>query len=160
MEWIDNNGDMVDVVNTPGLTLKDRPALDPNIDETKLGRAYGQMADVLLQLSLCRLPSMGCLGFRDGDDENDPEVLQRPFSLNIAQLGNFARIPHSQLPEPSQIYTSASEYYIALADMHLQQLSYQRNFAITSADDYRKKYIARYVNTLRASGREVSRVEQ
>ncbi|KJZ76304.1 hypothetical protein HIM_04386 [Hirsutella minnesotensis 3608] len=143
MEWVENAGDLVDVVNTPGLTLQDPPVLDPDIDEAKLEYAYSQMADVLLQLSQCKHPIIGSLGFPDDDDQNDPEVLKRPLSLNIAQLANFARVPHFELPPLSTTYQSSSKYYAALADMHLQQLSYQRNDAIESADDCRKKYIAR-----------------
>ncbi|KAL7919503.1 phosphotransferase family protein [Trichoderma austrokoningii] len=143
MEWVENSGDCVDVVNTPGLAVEDVPVLDPNVDEHKLEDLYGQLADVLLQLSKCKFPLIGSLGFRDGQDDSEPEVLQRPLSLNLSQMANLARVPHFELPPISTTFKTSSEYYSALADMHLQQLSFQRNNAIDSPDDCRKKYIAR-----------------
>ncbi|CAK7224161.1 hypothetical protein SCUCBS95973_005425 [Sporothrix curviconia] len=104
MEWVENTGDMGDALNTPGLIREDHPILDPAIDETRLAHLYGQMADVLLQLSQCTFPAIG--------------------SLSLA---------------------TASDYYRALADLHLQQLVYQRNDAVRSARDARKKYVARHL---------------
>lgn len=141
MEWVENAGDVVDVLNTPGLRYEDPPVLDPHIDEEKLEHMCSQMADILLQLCKCNFTAIGSLGFRD--EEDDPEVTTRPLSLNIAQLANFGRVPHFELPSTTMTFTSSSSYYCALADMHLQQLSFQRNQAIDSADDCRKKYIAR-----------------
>ncbi|KAG9253896.1 phosphotransferase family protein [Emericellopsis atlantica] len=126
MEWVENLGP---------------PILDPDINEEKLEQMYSQMADILLQLSRCNFTAIGSLGFRDEEDR--PEVATRPLSLNVSQLANFARVPHFQLPFISTTFTTSSEYYTALADMHLQQLSFQRNQAIDSAEDCKKKYIAR-----------------
>ena len=145
MEWVDNAGDVVDVLNKPGLELEDTPVLDPDINEEKLEQMYSQMADILLQLSRCNFASIGSLGFRT--EEDGPEVATRPLSLNVSQLANFARVPHFQLPSISTTFTNSSEYYAALADMHLQQLSFQRNQVIDSAEDCRKKYIARLAQT-------------
>ncbi|KAK7413351.1 hypothetical protein QQX98_007795 [Neonectria punicea] len=99
------------------------------------------MVDVLLQLSKFKLAAIGSLGFQD--DEDDPEITKRPLSLNIAQLGNFGRVPYFELPSTTTTFTSSSKYYSALANMYLQQRSFQRNQAVHSADDCRKKYIAR-----------------
>ncbi|RMZ74901.1 hypothetical protein DV738_g5683, partial [Chaetothyriales sp. CBS 135597] len=54
MEYIEHVMDLSDALNTPGLALQDRPILDPDIDEAKLELLYGQVADVLLQLSTLR----------------------------------------------------------------------------------------------------------
>lgn len=140
MEWVDNAGDVVDVLNTPGLSYEDPPVLDPDINEETLFTTYGQMAGVLLQLWRHDFTSIGSFGFA-GSDNPEPEVIRRPLSVNSAQVANFVRVPHYELP--SSTFTSSSAYYSALADMHLQQLSYQRNQAVESADDCRKKYIAR-----------------
>lgn len=142
MTWIENTGDLSDLLKTPGLGDKVPAVFNPDLDETKIEHLYGQVADVLLQLSQCEFTSIGSLGFPNGRD-SDPEVVGRPLSINILQLGNFARVPHFELPSPSKTFKTSSEYYSALADMHLQQLSYQRNNAIKSADECRKKYIAR-----------------
>jgi hypothetical protein len=141
--WVENNGDLVDVMNTPGLTLEDTPLFNMNIDEAKLEHLYLQVADILLQLSQCEFPAIGSLGLSNASQADKPEVQTRPLSINISQLANFARVPHFTLPSPSKTFSTASEYYSALADMHLQQLSFQRNQAVDSADDCRKKYIAR-----------------
>ncbi|KAH1546657.1 hypothetical protein KXX57_003302 [Aspergillus fumigatus] len=61
MEYIDHVMDLSDVLNTPGVAIKDCPILDPNIDEAKLELLYGQFADILLQLSTLRLPRIGSL---------------------------------------------------------------------------------------------------
>lgn len=143
MEWVENAGDLVDITNKPGLAFEDPPILDPAINEEILERVYRQMADILLQLSQCKFPAIGSLNFPNNDGENDAKVMARPLSINISQLANFARVPYFQLPPLSRTFNTSSEYYISLADMHLQQLSFQRNQAIESADDCRKKYIAR-----------------
>src|SRR4051812_10347369 len=75
MVWVENSGDLVDILNKPGLSNKDVPMLDPNIDEQKLEQAYSQMAGIVLQLALCELPVNGSLNFPDRNDENDPAML-------------------------------------------------------------------------------------
>jgi len=63
------------------------------------------------------------------------------FNMNeLVQLGNF---PRSKLP--STPYITSSDYLKALADMHFTHLSTQRNDAIDSATDCRRKYIARHL---------------
>ncbi|AEO66399.1 uncharacterized protein THITE_33846 [Thermothielavioides terrestris NRRL 8126] len=160
MEYIENSGDLIDVMAAPGL---ERVVLDPDIDEDKLEFVYSQMADILLQLSQCDFSRIGCLGKVDpnweygDDDDGGFDVTCRPLSFNIAQLGEVGGIPHFALPPTSKTYSTASEYFSALADMHLQQLSFQRNQAVTSADDCRKKYIARQLfRTLASSQRLAS----
>lgn len=144
MEYIDNSGDMVDALNAPGRPSNEKPVLDPKIDEEKLEFLYGQMADIMLQLSKCDFSRIGCLGVRNRDSgDSDLDITCRPLSFNVAQLGEVGGVPHFELPATSRTFSSSSDYYSSLADMHLQQLSFQRNQAIKSADDCRKKYIAR-----------------
>ena len=70
MEYIDNAGDMVDVLRAAGHTPGEKPVLDPDIDEEKLEHIYGQIADIMLQLASCDFSRIGSLGTRsrDGDD--------------------------------------------------------------------------------------------
>ncbi|KAL2022907.1 hypothetical protein VTK56DRAFT_4438 [Thermocarpiscus australiensis] len=144
MEYIENTGDVVDVLQAPGRPPEERPFVNPDIDEEKLEYMYSQIADIVLQLSQCNFSRIGCLGMPDGDDgDSEPDVTCRPLSFNVAQLGEVGGVPYFKLPAASKTFSSSSEYYSALADMHLQQLSFQRNQAIRSADDCRKKYIAR-----------------
>ncbi|KAL1896520.1 hypothetical protein Sste5346_004554 [Sporothrix stenoceras] len=140
MEWVENTGELCDVLNTPGLTLKDKPLLNPNIPEGTLSHLYGLMADVLLQLSQC---TFGAIGALVETPDGTVRAGRRPMSLNMWHLGSLARVPHSVLPDVTTTYATAKDYYQALADMHLQQLSFQRNNAVDSAADARKKYIAR-----------------
>ena len=141
MEYIENAGDVVDVLRLPEHAPGEKPVLDPGIDEAKLEYMYGQIADIMLQLAACNFFKIACLGLADGSEDDDAEtgvvVTSRPLTY----------IPHFELPSTSRTFSTSSEYYSALADMHLQQLSYQRNQAITSAEDCRKKYIARWVRT-------------
>ncbi|ELR07249.1 hypothetical protein GMDG_08320 [Pseudogymnoascus destructans 20631-21] len=44
---------------------------------------------------------------------------------------------------PSQQYSSSDEWYSALADIHLAQLTFQHNDAVLDEDDARDKYVAR-----------------
>ncbi|XP_044721313.1 phosphotransferase enzyme family domain-containing protein [Hirsutella rhossiliensis] len=61
----------------------------------------------------------------------------------MAQLGEIGGVPYFELPSTSKTFSTSSEYYSALADMHLQHLSFQRNQAVKSSEDCRRKYIAR-----------------
>jgi len=51
MEYVDHACDISDALNTPGRPLEERPILDPSVEEERLRKLYGQIADVLLQLS-------------------------------------------------------------------------------------------------------------
>ncbi|PNY26322.1 Uncharacterized protein TCAP_03752 [Tolypocladium capitatum] len=149
MEYIDNSGDVTNVLETPGRRVGEKPVLDPDMNEEKLEHVYSQIADIMLQLAKCEFSRIGCLGLPsrnddgDGDGDGDQDVICRPLSFNIAQLGEVGGVPHFELPAISKTFSSSSEYYSALAEMHLQQLSFQRNQAIRSAADCREKYIAR-----------------
>lgn len=144
MEYIENCGDMADVLRAPGHPHEDKPVLDPAMDEAKLDHVYGQIADIMLQLAKCDFSRIGCLGMSNSNgDDGDPEITSRPLSLNMTQLGEVGGVPHFELPPTSKTFSTSSQYYSALADMHLQQLSFQRNQVVLSDDECRKKYIAR-----------------
>lgn len=51
MEYIENDSDLVDALNTPGLRDDERCILDTDIDEGRLRSVYSDMADILLQLA-------------------------------------------------------------------------------------------------------------
>jgi hypothetical protein len=61
MEYIDHVMNMSEVLNTPGFDIKDRPILNPDVQEAKLEMLYEQVADILLQLSSLSLPKIGSL---------------------------------------------------------------------------------------------------
>lgn len=151
MEYIDYVMDLSDVLNTPGFAIKDRPILDPNVDNAKLELLYGQFADILLQLSTLQLPKIGSLV---QIDDFTWEVAKRPLSYNANELVRLGTLPRSKLPSASETFQSALSYFSTLADLHLEHLTHQRNDAVDSADDCRRKYIARSLfRKLAAEGR-------
>ncbi|KAH1274841.1 hypothetical protein KXX33_003091 [Aspergillus fumigatus] len=127
MEYIDHVMDLSDVLNTPGVAIKDRPILDPNIDEAKLELLYGQFAHILLQLSTLRLPRIGSLA---QIDDFTWEVARRPLSYNANELARLGTLPRSKLPKANETFQSASSYSNMLADLHLEHLTHQRNDAV------------------------------
>ncbi|GES59578.1 hypothetical protein ATEIFO6365_0003085800 [Aspergillus terreus] len=142
MEYIENDSDLVDAVNIPGRSDDDRPILDPHITEDRLRSVYSQIAEILLQLGRYPFREIGCISSKDDDDDyGEYVVTHRPLIINmneLVQLGGF--LPHL-LPQTS--FKTASSYFLALAKMHMIHLESQRNNAVTSAEDCRRKYIAR-----------------
>lgn len=65
--------------NTPGLSADDRPVLNPKISSERLEFVYGQMAEILLELSKHSFPQIGSL--TEADDGSGP-VIRRPVTLN------------------------------------------------------------------------------
>ncbi|KAL9127442.1 MAG: hypothetical protein Q9217_003679 [Psora testacea] len=140
MDYIEHTHDLVDALNTPGLTLNDRPVLDPHISTERLEFVYSQMCDILLELHKHSFTRIGSLS---GTDKDYWAVTSRPLTLNMNELVQLGNFPRSQLP--STFFSTTSTYMQALADMHLMHLATQRNDAIDSANDCRRKYIARHL---------------
>ncbi|EEP78052.1 predicted protein [Uncinocarpus reesii 1704] len=151
MEYIDHAMSMSEALNTPGFAVEDRPILNPRIDEEKLKMLYGQAADILLQLSTLSLPKIGSLS---QIDDFTWEVTRRPLSINMNELVRVGSLPRSKLPKPAATFGTASAYFSALADLHLDHLIHQRNDAVDSETDCRRKYTARTLfSQLIAEGR-------
>lgn len=140
MEYISHTADISDTLNTPGFAIQDRPVLDPNIDETKLELLYGQLADMLLQFSTLQLPRIGSLA---QIDDFTWEATRRPLSIHANELVRLGGLPRSKLPRMDETFQSASSYFKTLTDLHFEHLAHQRNDAINSADDCRRRYVAR-----------------
>ncbi|KFY01911.1 hypothetical protein O988_02455 [Pseudogymnoascus sp. VKM F-3808] len=143
MEYVNHDCDISDALNTPGIPSEDRPILDPAVDEGRLRKLYGQMADVLLQLSMLSFPKIGSL--TQDDDEDTLTVAARPLTANMNEVVQLGTLPRSKLPDKSAAFEASSSYLTTLANMHLRHLTYQRNDAIVSASDCCQKYIARYL---------------
>ncbi|OKL55836.1 hypothetical protein UA08_08924 [Talaromyces atroroseus] len=142
MEYIENDSDLVDALNTPGLQDDERCILDPNIHENRLRLVYSNMADVLLQLAKKSFAKIGSITNREDDDYDDEwTVTHRPLTINMNELVQLGDFPPHLLPQTT--FNTASAYFLALAEMHMTHLSVQRNDAIESAQDCRRKYIAR-----------------
>ncbi|RMZ75257.1 hypothetical protein DV738_g5564, partial [Chaetothyriales sp. CBS 135597] len=70
-------------------------------------------------------------------------VIRRPLSYGANELVRLGTLPRAKLPREDATFSSASSYFNALADLQLEHLTHQRNDAVESADDCRRKYIAR-----------------
>jgi len=70
-------------------------------------------------------------------------VTGRPLSKNMNDMLQLANVPRAILPPESKTYSTADEWYVALAEMHIAQLIFQHNDLVTTEDDCRNKYVAR-----------------
>jgi len=137
MEYIDHEGDLVDALNTPTIPISDRPVLDPGIELPRLRSVYGQMGEMLLQLSKYEFEAIGCISQSgDGWVVKDP-----PLSIDMNELVQVGCVDPDDLPRGP--FSSGAGYFLALAELHMVHLEAQRNDAVVSAEDCRIKYIAR-----------------
>lgn len=149
MEHIDHDQTLSHALNDPSRGIGERHRLDPDISEEKLEFLYRQMATIVLQLSTLTFPRIGSLV---EDDNGVISVEGRPLIQNMNSLVDHARVPPCVLP--STTYSTANEWYSALADMHLAQLVFQHNDAVENEDDACDKYVARQLfRKLAADGR-------
>ncbi|RAL02646.1 phosphotransferase family protein [Aspergillus ibericus CBS 121593] len=151
MEYIEHETNMSRALNMPGLGIEDRPRLDPNIDIEKLKMLYGQLAEILLQLNKLSFPRIGSL---EQVNNGTYEVTQRPLSIHMNELVRLGTLSRSSLPRGT--FESASSYFDALADLHMEHLTHQRNDAIDSATDCRRKYVARQLFRKLSSDRQLT----
>ncbi|KAJ5183701.1 hypothetical protein N7492_001317 [Penicillium capsulatum] len=140
MDYIDHEKTMYHTLNTPGIPGSERGRLNPEIDEDKLEDLYGQLAEILLQLSKPSLPKIGSLS---QVDDFTWEVDSRPLSMPLNELVRLGSLPQSKLPARDTTFDTASAYFEFLAELHMAHLSTQRNDSVDSGDDCRRKYIAR-----------------
>ncbi|KAM3484367.1 hypothetical protein MY8738_002219 [Beauveria namnaoensis] len=135
MDYIDHERTMSDALKDPLLTHDEPHSLDDNISEPKLRFLYGQMANILLQLSTLSFTQIGSL-VQDKNGLNSTSG--RPLIQNMNSLVEFAGVPPKLLP--SQPFTTSKQWYSAMADMHMLQITLQRNDAILDGEDARDKH--------------------
>ena len=142
MEYIENDADLVDALNIPGRSDDDRPILDPNIADERLRSVYSEMAEFVLQLARHSFRAIGCISANEDDDfDNKWTATDRPLTINMNELVQLGGFPPHLLPQHT--FKTASTYFLALAEMHMTHLSSQRNDAVVSEEDCKRKYIAR-----------------
>ncbi|KAL4964177.1 uncharacterized protein BDV14DRAFT_190481 [Aspergillus stella-maris] len=73
------------------------------------------------------------------------EVKRRPLSQAMNELVRLGASPREKLPRETTTFESATEYSENLAELHIAHLIHQRNDAIDSADDCRRKLVARHL---------------
>ncbi|KAE8144898.1 phosphotransferase family protein [Aspergillus avenaceus] len=140
MDYVEHETKMYDALNTPGCPVEERGVLDPDIDRDRLEMLYGQLADVLLRLAMPALPRIGSLS---QVDDFTWEVTRRPLSMNMNELVRLGGLPRSKLPKADATFSTTSSYLEALVDLNIEHLAHQRNDAVESADDCRRKFVAR-----------------
>lgn len=142
MDYIEHHDNMARALGDPKRPKDQRPLLDPMVDEEKLSLLYGQMANILLQLSTLRFPQIGSLVEETSEGpQSSVRVGGRPLTANMMDI-----LVHTNTAEellPSRTYTTGHEWYSDLADMHMTQLALQQNDAVEDEDDARDKYVAR-----------------
>ncbi|KAK2597439.1 hypothetical protein QQS21_005987 [Conoideocrella luteorostrata] len=149
MDYIEHDRTMSEALNDPLLKAEESHVLDANISEQKLKFLYRQMANIILQLSTLSFSHIGSLV--QNKDETF-SVSGRPLIQNMNSLVEFASVTPSLLP--SQQYCTSSEWYTAMADMHLAQIVFQHNDAVLDEEDVRDKYVARQLfRRLASSGK-------
>lgn len=141
LPYIENEGDMSDLLSRRRDNTNEVPVLDTDIDENLLEKMYSKLALCLLQLWQ---PEFNRIG---SPENNNTQclVLGRPITQNMSNMVQLANIPRDVLPSPNTTYKSADEWYTTLARMHIAQLTFQHNDLVESADDCKNKYISRYL---------------
>jgi hypothetical protein len=140
MEYLGHESTMYASLNTPGRPLDLRGILDPNIAEAKLAMLYGQFAEILLKLSLLSFSGIGSLNQKD---DLTWEVAQRPLTLNMEQMVVMGTLPPENLPGPDDTFKTSASYLESIAETFIRHFEYQRNDSFESADDCRRKFVAR-----------------
>ncbi|PKX96207.1 uncharacterized protein P174DRAFT_511804 [Aspergillus novofumigatus IBT 16806] len=107
--------------------------LHPNINEDKIEMLYSQLA----------APSVSRIGSLSQMDDFTWEVTRRQLSMNMKELVRLGGLPRSKLPDTDTTYNTTSSYFEVLADLNIEHLVPQRNDAVESADDCRRKFVAR-----------------
>ncbi|KAJ5928253.1 hypothetical protein N7466_007209 [Penicillium verhagenii] len=139
MEYIEHQQSICRLMQNPESDPSVRAILNPNLDTVRLGGLYKKLAKIVLSLSTLTLSKIGSI-------ELDPKsmtwkVLSRPLSYSMNEVVQLGTVPRSKIP--NSIYSEASSYFDALAELHLSHLFSQRNDAVDSEDDCRRKFVAR-----------------
>lgn len=140
MDYARHDSTMYASLNTPGRPTDLRGILDPDITEEKLEMLYRQLADILLKLSMLSFSRIGSLQQKE---HSTWEVTHRPLTLNMEQMVVMGTLPPAHLPDPDATFATSASYLESVAESFVQHLNHQRNDAIESADDCRRKFVAR-----------------
>ncbi|KAJ5094680.1 hypothetical protein N7456_010541 [Penicillium angulare] len=137
MEAVDHEMTMVKRLWIPG-----SQRLNPDIDPNELKIVYQGMADILLSLSKMSRNRIGSICQIDDFNWN---VAARPLSIYFNELIRVGALPQSKLPAPNMTFETTSSYLTVLAELHISHIISQKNDCIDSADDCRRKLIARFL---------------
>ncbi|CEJ93702.1 hypothetical protein VHEMI09275 [[Torrubiella] hemipterigena] len=139
MDYIENKGDMVNILTIPGLDPAIPPVLKPDISDATLLGAYSKIASCLFHISTLKFSQIGSLS----EVNSSYSVRNRPITQNMNVMMQLGGIPEEVLPPPNKTYTTANDWYVMLSEMHLSQLLFQHNDTIFSTEDCLNKYVSR-----------------
>ncbi|KAI0528490.1 phosphotransferase [Xylaria digitata] len=142
IQHIENCGSLSARLTTPNEDPSEPHVLNPSIEEATLEDLWTKVAWCYLQLGRLNFPRIGSLV---ETDDGSYDVAGRPITHNMGDMVRLANIPRAVLPPEGKTYATADEWYVALAEMHIAQLVFQHNDAVTSEDDCRNKYVARQI---------------
>ncbi|KAJ5927328.1 Aminoglycoside phosphotransferase [Penicillium verrucosum] len=139
MEYVEHKQSICRLLENPESDPTVRPVLNLNLNMGRLGDLYRKLAKIILSLSILTLSKIGSMGL----DPKDMtwKVLGRPLSYSMNEVVQLRTVPRSKIPNSA--YSEASSYFDALAELQLSHLISQRNDAIDSEDDCRRKFVAR-----------------
>jgi hypothetical protein len=125
-------------LQAPLLDRMEAAILDPRVDIYKLQSAYREMPRIILTLSKCRFSHIGSLV---EDSNGGWSVGKRPLTHNMNELLTYANFPPLDMLHGP--FLTATEYFVSLAEIHIQHLRIQKNNAVNNELDCREKYVAR-----------------
>ena len=145
LQHVENRSTLSHTLRNPKGDPNDSYVLNPDISEATLESLYNKVASCMLQLSEQTFTRIGSLVEVEDKDGSSFSVAGRPITQNMNNMIQLANIPRSVLPAEDKTYSTADEWYIALAEMHMAQLVFQHNDLVSSEDDCRNKYVARHL---------------
>ncbi|KAB8205152.1 hypothetical protein BDV34DRAFT_196239 [Aspergillus parasiticus] len=140
MNYIHHMGNLGDLLEMPGRQGGQPPVLNPDLKSARLEALYGELAKIVLSLSTLTLSRIGSVA---KNNNSTWEVLHRPLSYSMNEIVQLGTVPRLEIPTTT--YGKPSTYFEALAELHLIHLISQRNEADISADDFRRKFVARFL---------------
>ncbi|KFG79289.1 hypothetical protein MANI_011679 [Metarhizium anisopliae] len=142
LDRVENRGSMSARLTRPSQDPSAPHVLDPNVAQATLQAIWCQVAHCLVQLSRLTFSRIGSVV---EVDKGIYRVARRPVTHNMTDMVRLANVPRDILPPRHKTYDTADQWYTALAEMHIGQLIFQHNDAVSSEDDCRNKYVARQV---------------
>ncbi|CAG7935411.1 unnamed protein product [Penicillium nalgiovense] len=89
------------------------------------------------------MPSLPHIGSLGQIDKFTWDVTRRPLTMNMNELVRIEGLPQSKLPDLNAAFDTSSSYMEALASINIEHSVHQRNDSVKSADDCRRKFVAR-----------------
>ncbi|ATY62219.1 kinase-like domain [Cordyceps militaris] len=142
LEFVENTGLLSRALAKPNEDDEEAPTLNMAMLDYEL---EAHLYDVAVHVRHFFQPSFSAVGSLNHTPDGLFVVGGRPLTQNMYNMVYLANIPPSVLPAEDKIYHTADDWYTALAEMHMLQLTFQHNDLVKDEDDCRDKYIARHL---------------